>query len=159
MNPEFLKAIDPLVRRFGGYTAYQLDQDEFIGTVSSINEDAYGYLKYAFKYELGYEEPPRFFGVSLEAAKLHPKTKDVHTYSYRKVDSENKRKQFHIHVWERGAYSEIYSHHEFRPDVRILKGETLGEAIERLQTHYRPDWSTFEYQQGKADKALLELVE
>lgn len=160
MNPELLKRLDPIARRFGMYTSYVLDESEFVGTVPYAIPGAHWYLT-----KNGYEMPPTFFGIRLQAAKKHPKTGEVHNWSYRKVDPENPRKQFHIHGWERDygkgpteAYDEIASHREFRPDVRVLEGETLRDAKNRLQTHYAPDWGTSEYEQGKMCDDLKTLV-
>lgn len=159
MNPELLKAIDPIVRKVGLYTSYELHESEFVGEVPYAIPGIQYYLP-----ENGYEKPPTFLGVPLQAAKLHPETGDVHDWSYRKVDPENNRKQYHIHGWEHNIkdptekYHEIASHWEYRPDVCRVAGETIGEAIERLRTHFKPDWGTSEYQQGKMDDSLRELV-
>jgi len=34
----------------------------------------------------------------------------------------------------------------------------VAEAKERLDTHYRPDWSTDEYQRGVASPVVQEIV-
>jgi hypothetical protein len=154
MKPELLKAIDPYLRRVGLYSAYTLDEKEFVGHADGWN------IKKILKQN-GYENPPTFLGVQLQAAKLHPKHNVIHDWSFRKVDPENNRKQYHIHAWNVPSVqkAELASHYEFRPDIAVLEGETLSDAIERLQTHYRPEWDTDEYVQGKADQTVRELVE
>jgi hypothetical protein len=148
MKPELLKAIDPLARKVGLYTSYQLSQKEYVGLFEApISE-----LKAA-----GYEHPPTFAGIGLEAAKQHPLNQSVHDVSLRKVDPNNPRMQYHIHIWDYRP-KELYSHYEFRPDLKVLAGETLSEAIERLRTHYRPEWGE-SYIRGKADQTVRGLVE
>jgi hypothetical protein len=51
-----------------------------------------------------------------------------------------------------------YSHYEFRPDFKRVGDETTGEMINRLRTHYRPEYGD-DYVQGKADPTLRGLVE
>jgi len=175
MNKKLLKRIDPYLRRVNLYSAYTLDEMEFVGSVeintSNIFKDAKDLrppfvMEHDFYNTLtanGYETSPTFVGITLEAAKIHPKTGDVHDVSLRKVDPENTQKQYHLHYWlesvEEGYEAQLFSHHEYRPDIRILEGETLADAIERLRTHFKPDWSTSEYQQGKADQTVRGLVE
>jgi len=152
MNPTLLKKLDPIARRIGLYTSYTLDEAEYIGD-----------SKPAVVRELregGYETPPTFMGIPLAAAKEHPETGRVHDYSFRKVGA-NPRMQYHIHLWYKQSSKdvELYSHYEFRPDFKPVGEETTGEMIERLRTHYRPDYSNGEYIQGKADPTLRNLVE
>ena len=170
MNPEMLKAIDPVARLLGFYTSYELHESEFVGTVEIdtsnvfndpenmnppfvMEHDLYHYLEW-----IGYERNPTFMGLSLVAAKQHPETGRVHDVSLRKVDPENERRQYHLHYWVDRHSAQIAVHWEYRPDFEILEGETLGEAVERLRTHYRPDWSTDEYQKGKACEKLKNLM-
>jgi len=153
MNPELLKAIDPLARKVGLYTSYELSEMEFVGHADGWN------IKEILKQN-GYEKPPTFLSVQLQAAKLHPKHNVVHDWSFRKVDPENERKQYHIHAWDVPSVqkAELASHYEFRPDLKVLEGETLADAIERLRTHYRPSWGE-SYIRGKADQTVRGLVE
>jgi hypothetical protein len=174
MKPELLKAIDPYLRRVGLYSAYTLDEKEFVGSVGIDTSNVFKKLEdrrppFVMEHDFyntltanGYETSPTFAGITLEAAKIHPKTGDVHDVSLRKVDPENNQKQYHLHYWlesvEEGYEAQLFSHHEYRPDVRILDGETLSEAIERLKTHYRPEWGE-SYIRGKADQTVRGLVE
>ena len=155
---EFLTRVDSIARRFGFYTAYELPREEYMGTVQTIDDHGHGYLRYALETQMGYEPSPRLFGVPLEAAKTHPETGEVHDYSFRKVDSESPRWQWHIHIYENGAESEIFSHYEMRPDFCLIDGETLSEAKHRLRTHLSPEWGT-DYLKGVACEEIVALTE
>ena len=152
MNPTTFKKLDPIARKIGFYTSYTLDEAEHIGDgkpaiVRQLREG-------------GYESPPTFAGIPLAAAKEHPETGQVHDYTFRKVDTEKPRMQYHVHLWYKQSAKdvEIYSHYEFRPDFKPVGEETTGEMIERLRTHYRPVYGD-DYVQGKADESVRELVE
>ncbi len=154
MKPTTLKKLDPIARKIGLYTSYELDEEEYVGTVHI--DDAIDVL------QTEYETPPTFMGIPLAAAKEHPETGEVHDVSLRKVDEDNPRMQYHIHYWVQGGdeyQAELYSHYEFRPDFKPVGDETTGEMINRLRTHYRPDYSNGEYIQGKADPMVRRLVE
>ena len=154
MNPKTLKRLDPLARRLGFYTAYTLSEAEFIGNVETGDTDE---LVTRLRH-IGYEESPTFMGVTLEAAKLSPTEAEPHDYAFRKVAPSNRRKQYHIHIWYGGEQSAVFSHREYRPDVRPVGGESLREMYDRLQTHYRPEYGE-DYEQGKACDELRELVD
>jgi len=142
-------AADPYARKIGLYSSYQLSTDEFIGR-----------LERGWKETLeanGYEPSPTFMGISLEAAKTHPDSGEVHDYSLRKVDPESRRWHWHAHFWITGHLTIAAVHYEMRPDITILEGETLIDAKQRLSTHYRPEGN--EYLKGVADETLKELVE
>ena len=148
MNPELLKRLDPIARRFGGYTAYTLSTEEFVGLVSPHKQPSL--------YELGYEKSPTFAGISLEAAKIHPISGDTHDVSLRKIDPQNTRKQYHVHIWLYDP-AEVYVHREYRPDIRPVSGESISEMIERLRTHYKPTYGE-NYEQGEMCDDLEELL-
>ena len=147
------RKLNPIARRFGFYTAYMLDDREFVGELPNAP---------VWWQTHGYESNPTVAGIPLSAAKIHPSTGQTHDISVRKVDPENTQKQYHLHYWlesvEEGYEAELFSHHEYRPDLKILEGETLSDAIERLRTHYRPEWGE-SYIRGKADQTVRELVE
>lgn len=155
MTPRTKLLLDDVARKFGFYTAYALDSDEWVGTVEGMHVGER--LR-----QRGYEDSPSVAGITLEAAKLHPDTGNVHDVSLRKVDSDNPRKQWHVHLfidettmpWPR----EIFSHYEFRPDFQRVGGESYGDMIERLRTHYRPEWGSDDYTRGKASPVVTELV-
>jgi hypothetical protein len=161
MKPTTLKQLDPIARRIGLYTSYTLDEAEYIGKAQYALPGIQRPL-----LDGGYETPPTFMGIPLAAAKEHPETGQVHDWTYRTVDEDNPRMQYHVHGFHRDyqkgpehAYEEIYSHYEFRPDFKPVGEETTSEMIERLRTHYRPDYTNGEYIQGKADPTLRGLVE
>jgi len=152
MNPTLLKKLDPIARRIGLYTSYELDEREYIGRGPP------GLVRKLL--ERGYEKPPTFMGIPLAAAKEHPETGRVHDYSLRRIGT-NPRMQYHVHLWYAESSKDLhaYSHYEYRPDFKRVGDETTGEMIERLKTHYRPDYTNGEYIQGKADPTLRGLVE
>lgn len=157
MTPRTKLLLDNVARKFGFYTAYELDSEEYVGTVQ-------GMWTVQRLMQRGYEKPPTFAGVSLQAAKLHPDSGDVHDISLRKVDPDNPRKQWHIHLYHTGPTMfveheelEIFSHYEFRPDFQRVGDESYGDMIERLRTHYRPEWGET-YIRGKASPVVTELV-
>ena len=155
---DLLVRLDPIAREFGFYTSYELSEHEFMGEVKTIDDDNYNYLKYHLPTNAGYEKPPKAIGVPLEAAKIHPTWGEVHDYSLRKVDQESPRWQYHVHVWEREKWSEIFSHYELRPDFRRINGESWNKMYDRLREHYRPDWGET-YIRGKACGDVEALVE
>jgi len=122
-------AADPLARRFGHYTAYELDGEE-IGTVSAVPNVTRRLLELK-----GYEEN------RLSAAKRHPETGELHHFSLRRIDPDDPQRQYHVHLWpvaDDSSRTEVHSHRELRPDLSPLAGETWREAAERARTHYRP---------------------
>jgi len=142
------RLVNPVARAAGFYTAYTLDPREKVGTLplSPIEWSAYGYTT-----------NPSLLGVPLAAAKIHPETDNTHDISLRKVDPQNKRKQWHIHVFKQGTKMEVFSHYEFRPDLNPVGDEGFGEMKERLKTHYRPEYGS-EYRLGVVDPELKELL-
>lgn len=145
-DPRLRAWADPLLRRIGLYSAYEITEQEYIG---KTGPHVRAWL------EREYDRSPRLLGVSLEAAKYHWRTGDVHDVSVRKIDAENPRKQYHVHGWEiRDRVYALASHHEYRPDLRLLGGETPADAVERLRTHFCPSWGS-DYFRGKAPDDLL----
>ena len=142
------RLLNPVANRFGFYTAYTLDRRERVGTLplSPLEWSAYGYTT-----------NPSLLGVPLSAAKIHPETDRTHDISLRKVDPENKRKQWHIHVFRQGTKMEVFSHYEFRPDLNPVGDEDIVEMKQRLKTHYRPEWGD-EYRLGVVDDELKQLL-
>lgn len=123
-----LTSLDDATGSTGLYTAYELDWKEYIGRRSNGNAD--GELAGA-----GYERNP------LSATKYHPGTGETHDGSWRRVDPENPRWQWHVHVWDRDrGVQDIFSHYEYRPDPVPLEDESLGEVRTRLRHHYDPKW-------------------
>jgi len=51
----------------------------------------------------------------------------------------------------------IATHYELRPDLRKLAGETHGDRVARLRTHYRPMWGD-DYVRGKTCGKLEEVL-
>jgi len=153
------KRLNPAAQKVGLYTAYRLDESEYVGRVPLAVPGVMWYLP----TNTDYEEPPNVGGVTLSAAKTHPKTGKVHDATYRKVDRKNPRWQWHVHIWSQvgdtpgTSYYEIYSHYEMRPDFKKIDGEDTAEMLGRLQIHYRPEYGT-DYYQGKADPVVKDLV-
>lgn len=131
-------AADPIASRFNKYTAYTIEEKEYIGT---IEESIYGVRDYLI--DQNYEAQ------RLSAAKKHHETGQPHELSYRRVPTEHpdetegkqvetkfepEQCQFHVHAFAIDDAFELYSHYETRPDF-------LSPSLElnRLQTHYRPD--------------------
>ena len=146
------KRLNPAAKRFGLYTAYALDSSEYIGYIDSTP-----HLVAVDLYEDGYEKPPTFAGVELAAAKIHSTEEIVDEYSCRKVDPDNPRWQWHVHLFKIDDVTEIFSHYEMRPDFKKIDGEDTAEMLGRLQIHYRPEYGT-DYYQGKADPVVQDLV-
>lgn len=155
MTPRTKLLLDDVARRVGFYTAYELDSEEWVGIV--LGMDIESRLR-----QRGYEASPSIAGITLEAAKLHPDTGTVHDVSLRKVDPDKPRKQWHVHLYMEpdntyGTVTEAFSHYEFRPDFTRVGDESYGDMIERLRTHYRPEWGET-YIRGKASPVVTELV-
>jgi len=142
------RLLNPVANRLGFYTAYTLDPRERVGTLppNPLEWSAYGHTT-----------NPSLLGIPLSAAKIHPETDRTHDISLRKVGPENKRKQYHIHVFKQGTKMEIFSHHEFRPDPTTVGDEDIVEMKQRLRTHYRPEWGS-EYKLGVIDDELKTLI-
>lgn len=162
MKPRTKLLLDDVARKFGFYTAYELDSEEYVGTVEGMH------VAERLR-QRGYEASPSIAGITLEAAKLHPDTGNVHDVSLRKVDPDNPRKQWHVHIFNSGkvdahglawpnARHKIFTHYEFRPDFTRVGDESYGDMIQRLRTHYRPEWGSDDYIRGKASPVVTELV-
>lgn len=141
-SPTFRKRLDGPLRRLTNdrlYYSYGLEKAERIGTVAVGGN--YGHKLIAHRLKtFGYENPPTFGGIPLEAAKTHPRTGHVHDYSLRRVDPENEKRQFHVHLFVVDGVVEVFSHLELRPDFRPVAGESLRDAYARLQEHLSPSW-------------------
>lgn len=114
------------------YAAYQLDRAEFVGMIPRHPWEVRGSLK-----TRGYERTSL-----LSAAKYHPRVDDrVDVGSLRRVDPEDPRRQYHVHLFDEGTGgTSVYSHLEYRPDLRPVASETVREAVDRLREHYKPTW-------------------
>jgi hypothetical protein len=145
-----LERIDPIARKFGLYTSYELDAKEYIGKAnpSTVVQRL---------QEAGYEAPPTFLGVPLAASKTHPETNTTHDVTLRKIDPKRPRSQWHIHIWFIEDTAEVFSHYEHRPDIRPIAGESWIDMKTRLKTHYRPIYGD-DYLQGVASNAVVELT-
>ena len=125
-----LAELNPVANRYGKYTAYQLWEEEFVGTVEH-GEDAVDLG------DAGYQVN------HLSAVKFHPSTGEVDDSSWRRVDPDNRRWQWHVHAWEHASgTAELFSHYEYRPDPFPLPGEDISAMRQRLHDHYYPKWST-----------------
>jgi len=139
-SPTQRKRIDgPLRELTGGklYYAYELNKDEYVWSTPADLEAVVEWLT-----NREYEQSPRLFGIPLEAAKLHHETGNVHAVSLRRVDPDNPARQWHVHLFEVDGVVDVYSHYEYRPDMRPINGESVGEAIDRLKQHKRPSWGS-----------------
>ncbi len=148
-----LPPLDPILRQVGGYTAYQLHEDEFIGVTEAIDDEAA--LK-ALEYEPSV----------LAAAKYHPRSARTDDGSWRRIDPDNPRWQWHVHRWRRhDGSTELFSHYEYRPDLRPIAGESPAELYQRIRDHYYPRWNNqfpdedANYFLGEASAGLEELIE
>jgi len=149
-----LAALNPLAERAGLYTAYELTPEERIGVV----EDTTVPRTVRLLRSRGYETSPTFAGIPLQAAKLHPEAGEVHQASLRRIDPQNPRRQYHVHLWATWDGTEIFSHWEYRPDFTRVGQEAYSDMRFRLKTHYRPDWDTDDYERGKADDYVRSLT-
>lgn len=127
---EILAVVDPIARIFGKYTAYRLASEEFVGTASAENGEAE-------LVESGYEANP------LSAAKYHPETGAVDDRSLRRVDPDNPRWQWHVHLWTEDDATEVFSHYEYRPDFSPIGDESFAEMAQRVRVHYNPKWDMY----------------
>lgn len=140
---KLLPQVDRVVDKFGLYTAYTIETQEYVGHVKlslgdiPLETD----LSDLLVEELGYERN------GLSAAKYHHTTGKTDDGSFRKVDPESPRWQWHVHVWEYGQSAELYSHYEMRPDLERVADESWREMYKRLRTHYRPKYGV-EYLRG-----------
>lgn len=142
--------LDPVARKLGGYLAYTISEREFIGRASKQSVKKLEFF--------GWEEPPTAFGIPLEAAKKHPETGGVHTHSLRKVNQSNPRWQYHLHAWSvNGETYSLACHEELRPDFTVIEGETVADAKNRLERHFRPTYNT-DYFQGKAPNEVIKIL-
>ena len=135
----------PLRRLTGGrvYLAYTIRAEEHIGSDS----DARGYLEASDNWQT----VPTILGISLEAAKYHWDTGEVHTWSYKRVDPDNPRKQWHVHAWRNG---DIACHHEYRARMQRVGGESPRGMIDRLRMHYRG----VDYRRGDAPPDIIDAL-
>jgi len=126
-------ALDRVLRPFGLYAAYALNKAEFVTFRKETPASAVSRVLTANGYErLGL----------LSAAKRKPATNIYDSGSYRRVDPENPRRQYHVHLFDGLLGTAVYSHYEYRPDLRPVAGESLREMVGRLREHYRPSWGS-----------------
>jgi hypothetical protein len=123
------------------YASYTLSQKEYVGSVAK------GRARAILK-DNGYSRV-----YILSALKRHPKSDASDVGSYRKVDPKGERFQYHVHLFDRGREVDIYSHHEYRPDLHPIGSESPREAVNRLTEHYNPDYGRT-YLQGATDLDL-----
>lgn len=135
-----LAMIDPAARVVGGYTAYTLDWKEYVGTVGLVDP-------VAGLESRGYESNP------LSAAKYHPKTGDLDDESLRRVDPEAPRWQWHVHLWDGDERAQLFSHYEYRPDLRRIGDEGITDVRQRIREHYDAKWDS-RYPPGEANYFL-----
>ena len=138
------------------YAAYQLDEAEIVATVPKPPRVVRRDLVDGGPYERT---------SLLSAAKYHPREGDrVDVASLRRVDPDDARRQFHVHLFDEGAGETlICSHLEYRPDLRPVGGERLPEAVDRLREHYKPSWGSrwgdgVTYVQGRHCRQVHRLV-
>lgn len=118
------------------YAQYAVGAEEFVGTVATSVDDAVSRLK-----SIGYESN------TLAASKLHADVSGlVDDGSYRRIDPESKRWQYHVHLFARESGDEtvvdVFVHYELRPDMTPIGDESLLAMVARLREHYRPAWNT-----------------
>lgn len=70
----------------------------------------------------------------LSAKKLHPEYHLPDDGSYRRLDPEDRSKQWHVHCWKHGGGIEVFSHYELRPEP--WNPIDLRRPID----HYWPEW-------------------
>lgn len=135
-----LKQSDPLARRYGRYTGYRLSTREYLGSVDATELDL---------RDIGYDRH------NLAAIKYHPETERPDDGSWRRVDGDNPRWQWHVHLWDEESTVEVFSHYEFRPDPWPLTDESIADMHQRLRDHYNPKWDT-SYDEDEANYFLGE---
>lgn len=123
-----LPRLDGLANDHGKYTAYQLRDEEFVGRVTPHDGE------FDLKARSYVPNP-------LAAAKYHPETEAVDDGSWRRIDEDHPRWQWHVHIWERETGDiELFSHYEYRPDPRLIGDESVSDMTQRLRDHYNPNW-------------------
>lgn len=147
-------AVDPIVRPYNLYTAYELSEAEYIGSATGQLPGPRGFLQ-----RNGYE--PQY----LSAAKRHPETGQLHELSYRRIPDahpppviptpllewEPSDCQYHVHVFERNPLVfDFFSHYELKPDL-------LPFDLERLETHYGPRYGK-DYLRGVTDLTIPDAL-
>lgn len=129
IRQQILSLLDPVVEEYGHYSAYELNQAEFIGSINRPHDEI-------DLRDQGYHPH------HLAAAKYHPVTGELDESSWRKIDPDAQRWQWHIHLWKGDAETtQVSSHYEYRPDMRLIDNETVPEMRERIQNHYEPKWN------------------
>ena len=122
----------PLRAATGGrlYSSYDVGPEEAVGVIPRLPLAARDLL-----LESGYE-PSGLFA----AAKTRERDGARAVASIRRVDPDNPRRQFHVHLFEHENGTEAYSHYEYRPDPHRLDGETHADRVWRLREHLSPTW-------------------
>lgn len=151
-----LPALDPVARRVGQYTAYQLSDAELVGSVATRRATVRRRL-----LEAGYTPARK------AAAKRHPDDRDrIDAGSLRRVPADHPDVsapltrewrpvdcQYHVHLFPGpDGDVEVYSHYEVRPDFLVPEPD-----VERLRIHYRPEWGE-QYLRGVAGPAVRAAV-
>ena len=121
------------------YLAYHINAVEWVG-----NDP---HARTWFEQAGNWHPVPTLASISLEAAKYHWETGRVHAWSFKRIDPDNPRKQWHAHGWDNG---DVACHHEFRPRFERIGDETYRAVVARLRKHYRGE----EYVHGAAPADL-----
>jgi len=123
------------------YGMYRLPERELVGTLDAGLDRARAFLR-----EHGYEYN------ALAAIKLHPDDGRADDGSYRRIDPCSPAKQWHVHLYDAGGTTEVYSHYEYKP------WPTRPLDIDRPLEHYLPSWGRT-YLPGRHCGRLRELLE
>ena len=124
-------AVDRLLEPVGMYATYELTDAEFVTHVRDLDAADVARILRGNGYE----------SVSLLAAlKKEPGGPRYDSASLRRVDPRNRRRQYHVHLFDGASGTAVYSHYEYRPDLAPVAGESLRDAVTRLREHYKPTW-------------------
>ena len=157
MSPSLQTRLKALADKYtpdGWYAAYELDNEEHVGTIENVVAHATQRLQ-----SVGYGSLPTVLGIRLSAAKRHPEAGELHDVTRRKVprtgaekartdeltrdteldDYEHERLQYHVHLFSRNdGTTDVCSHLELQIVLRPFRSEDRSEAIGRLMIHYAP---------------------
>jgi hypothetical protein len=143
------------------YTAYEIDQKEYLGHFegtqseleAQLKERGYHYQLFAAEKELGSETDSGSFA---RIPDRHPEA--VHETGLEGIDPRNC--QYHVHLFDTPRGVDVYGHYEIHPYPW-----TPTVDINRSLNHYRPTWDKDEnprdewtYLLGVTDQRLNTLL-
>lgn len=122
------------LRHVAGGVADAVLPGQCYGVFTLKPSESVGYLDAELSDVKSLLESRSYSYIPLAAKKLHPEYTRADAGSYRRLDPEDRSKQWHVHLFEHGDGIEVFSHYELRPEP----WDPID--LRRPVDHYWPEW-------------------